>query len=167
MSKVDWINWKTNQEDIINPQELDDTIQENFQNYNTYATPVIYEQLRYETTKGGLTKEAFQISDVAPANEMAQDIMKNLDEIKEVMIELRKSIKTAAEEQKSIEKQQLIEALEEKINNEKMLLDQINNNKLEIQEYSTTLGESKEDIAYAVHERISSLQERLDSVRAL
>ena len=167
MSKVDWINWKTNPKEIINPEKIDDTIQEYFQNYNTYVTPVIYEQLRYETTKGGLTKEAFQISNVAPANEMAQDIIKHLDEIKEVMNELRKSIRLSAEEQKKIEKQQLVEALEDKIKSEKMLLENINKNNPELQEYIINMGDNIDDIAYVIQDRIANLQERLDRVKTL
>lgn len=167
MSKVDWINWKTNPKEIINPEKIDDFIQECFQNYNTYATPVIYEQLKYETTKGGLTKEAFQISNLAPANEMALDIMKQLDEIKDVIYDLQKSVRKATEEQKKIEKEQLIEALEEKIKKEKMLLDNINNNNPEVKQYFLNIGESLDDASYIIRERIIILEERLDSVKSL
>ena len=167
MSKVDWINWKTNPKEIINPNKIEEYIQDCFQNYNTYVTPVIYEQLRYETTKGGLTKDSFQISNIAPANEMALDIMKQLDEIKDVIYNLQKSVRNNTEEQKKIEKQQLIEALEEKIKNEKMLLESIDNKNPEVKQYFHNIGENLDDAAYIIRERIIMLQERLDSVKSL
>ena len=36
MSRVDWITWKTNPKDIIDPNIIENNIMENFKNYNSY-----------------------------------------------------------------------------------------------------------------------------------
>ena len=85
MSKVDWITWKTDPKEIINPEQVDKEILEYYQNYNSYMNPMIYEQLKNEVSKGGLNKDAFNVSGISPANEMAVDILNTIDDIKTTM----------------------------------------------------------------------------------
>ena len=63
MSKVDWITWKTNPKEIINPNIIDDNIQDSFNNYNEYMNPLIYDQIKHEIDKGILGKESLHSPD--------------------------------------------------------------------------------------------------------
>ena len=76
MSKVDWITWKTNPKDIINPDIIVNNIQDNFQNYNSYMNPVVYEQIKHEINTGILGKDKMIFMSDTPVNEMALEISK-------------------------------------------------------------------------------------------
>lgn len=166
MSKVDWITWKTDPNEIIDPEKLDDEIGEYFQNYDSYMNSMIYEQLRTEMNRGGLTKDAFNISGISPANEMATDIINTIDEIQQTMKNLRNNVKEVATTQKEIEKQQLIEAIEDKLEKEKIFLKNIESRK-GIKEQITKMGDNPDDIIYIINDRIKKLTERLDIAKSL
>ena len=51
MSKVDWITWKTDSKEIINPEKLTDKINDIYTDFNSYMNPVIYENIKYETIR--------------------------------------------------------------------------------------------------------------------
>ena len=120
MSKVDWITWKTNPKEIINPNIIEDNIQESFNSYNEYMSPLIYDQIKYEIDKGILGKENLIIIGDTPLNKIAVDILNKIDEIKLTIENLQKSAKNSSEVQKQIEKQQLITEINNKI--ERVLL---------------------------------------------
>ena len=88
MSKVDWITWKTDPKEVINPDKIEEKINEQYQNYESYMNSMIYEQLQNEINGGGLSKDAFQITGISPANELATEIIKSIDEIKNTMEEM-------------------------------------------------------------------------------
>ena len=119
MSKVDWITWKTNPEEIIKPNSLEDKITDEYNNYSSYMYPNIYENIRNEVLNGGLDKQSLNILGESPANEMAINILNNIDEIKSIIENLKTQINEELNEQKGIEKKQLINDLEDKILEEK------------------------------------------------
>lgn len=119
MSKVDWITWKTDSNEIINPDKLTDKINDLYTDFNSYMNPVIYENIKYETINGGLDKASINIMGVTPANEMAINILNNIDDIKSTLENIKLQVENSASEQKEIEKNQLINAIEEKIEEEK------------------------------------------------
>lgn len=166
MAKVDWITWKTNPEEIINPEKVLRQIQENYQKYNSYMNPLVYEQIKYEINKGGLGKESLDIMGITPANEMALGIIDKIDEIKNVFDNLQEEIMDAVTEQKSIEKAQLIKAIEEKKANECQLLDSVINDEA-VRNHITDIGGSIEDVIYLLNYRINKLNERLEIAKSL
>lgn len=119
MSKVDWITWKTDSNEIINPDKLTDKINDLYTDFNSYMNPVIYENIKYETINGGLDKASINIMGLTPANEMAINILNNIDDIKSTLENIKLQVENSASEQKEIEKNQLINAIEEKIEEEK------------------------------------------------
>ena len=143
MSKVDWITWKTNPEEIIKPNSLVDKITDEYNNYSSYMYPNIYENIRNEVLNGGLDKQSLNILGESPANEMAINILNNIDEIKSIIENLKTQINEELDEQKGIEKTQLINDLEDKILEEKAV--------------STSENSSI----------INKLEERLEQVKAL
>lgn len=121
MSKVDWITWKTDVTDIINPEKVIDSVTDLYNEFNSYMNPVIYENLKYEVINGGLDKSSINILGHSPANEIALNILNNIDEIKSIIENLKLQIENATEEQKKIEKDQLVNALDKKIEDEKQI----------------------------------------------
>lgn len=121
MSKVDWITWKTDVTDIINPEKVIDSVTDSYNEFNSYMNPVIYENLKYEVINGGLDKSSINILGHSPANEMALNILNNIDEIKSIIENLKLQIENATEEQKKKEKDQLVNALDTKIEEEKQI----------------------------------------------
>ena len=166
MAKVDWITWKTDPKEIINPEKIEEKINDCYKNYDSYMKAMIYEQLYNEMTKGGLTKDAFNVSGIHPANEMAVDIVNTIDEIKYIMKSLLANVKEEASKQKEIEKDQLIQAIEEKIEKEKFILKNVESRK-GLQEKIEELGNNPEDIKNVIHDRINKLTERLEMAKQL
>lgn len=121
MSKVDWITWKTDVTDIITPEKVIDSVTDSYNEFNSYMNPVIYENLKYEVINGGLDKSSINILGHSPANEMALNILNNIDEIKSIIENLKLQIENATEDQKKIEKDQLVNALDTKIEEEKQI----------------------------------------------
>jgi len=153
MSKVDWITWKTDTNEIINPEKIEEKINENYQNYDSYMNSMIYEQLQNEINGGGLSKDAFQITGISPANELANNIIKSIDEIKTTMDKLRSNVKDVTTKQKELEKDQLIDAIAEKIEKEK--------------EYLNKIDSTDEDLKSATKYKIEKLEDRLEKAKAL
>ena len=166
MSKVDWITWKTDPKEIINPEEVDKEILEYYQNYNSVMNPMIYEQLKNEISKGGLNKDAFNVSGISPANEMAVDIINTIDDIATTMDNLRESILDITSTQKEIEKKQLIAAIKDKIKKEEVFLKNIEE-RAEIKNNIRAMGENPDDIIYIIKDRLKKLNERLDMAESL
>lgn len=166
MSKVDWITWKTNPEEIIDPKKVLSQIQDSYQKYNSYMNPLVYEQVKYEINKGGLGKDSLEIMGIAPANEMAISIINKIDEIKKIFDNLQEEIIDSVTEQKSIEKNQLIEAIEEKKSKEEELLKSVINDE-KVRAHITSIGGTIEDVIYLLNYRINKLNERLEIAKSL
>ena len=156
MSKVDWITWKTDPKEVINPDKIEEKINEQYQNYESYMNSMIYEQLQNEINGGGLSKDAFQITGISPANELATEIIKSIDEIKNTMDRLKNNVRDVSTKQKELEKDQLIDSIEEKIEKEKEFLKNMNSK-----------DNSDEDVKALTNDKIEKLQERLAAAKAL
>lgn len=166
MSKVDWITWKTNPKEIINPNIIEDNIQESFNSYNEYMSPLIYDQIKYEIDKGILGKENLIIIGDTPLNKIAVDILNKIDEIKLTIENLQKSAKNSSEVQKQIEKQQLITEINNKIEHEKETLNQVLTNE-NVQQHIIKSGGLPEEVVYILEYRINKLKERLEMAKVL
>lgn len=163
MGKVDWINWKTDAKEVINPKRFEDSIMDCYNDFNGIMNPIIYEQIKYEMISGGLSEDALIISNTSPVNKKAKEILDLIDRLKEEMQDLKQEMVNTAKEQKEIEKKQLIEAIEDKLSIEKFYLDNINNSDLDYD----SIGTSREELREITMDRIKKLQERLDCVKAL
>ena len=158
MSKVDWITWKTDPKEIINPDKIKEELEEDYQQYDSYINTMVYEQLMNEIEKGGLTKDAFNISGISPAHEIATEIVNTIDEIRQTMKVLKNDVEDATANQKEIEKQQLIDSIQDKMNKEQELLKQ-----KEFEPDNKDLNDS----IYIIQYRIKKLQERLEVAQSL
>ncbi len=166
MSKVDWITWKTNPKEIINPNIIEDNINNNFQNYNTYMNPVVYEQIKHEINSGILGKDKMISMYDAPVNEISLEILSKIDEIKTVIDNLIVNVKKSTEEQKQIEKQQLVDEIETKIKTEEETLNSVKVNE-NMQNKIINMGGNPNDVVYIIEDRINKLKERLETARSL
>ncbi len=166
MSKVDWITWKTDPKEIINPDKIEEEIDEYFGNYDSYMNSMVYEQLKTEMSNGGLAKDAFNVSGISPSNEMAEEIVNLIDEIKDTMQKVKNNVREITTKQKEIEKRQLIDAIEEKIKKEKIYLDSIENRK-GLKDTISKIGSNPDDILSIINDRIRKLTERLEAAKSL
>ena len=168
MSKVDWITWKTNVEEIINPSEELQIIKEKVLAYINQLETHVTEELNRELTKGGLEKDTFDIMGISPANDTAKKIVNVIDNMKQNLNTFIVDITKQLDEQKQIEKEQLINAIEEKINEEKKKLEntQILQSKL-INNNQIVSNEDVNEIISVTKERINMLIRRLNVAKSL
>ena len=166
MSKVDWITWKTDPKEIINPDKIEEEINEYYQTYDSYMNTMVYEQIKNEMNQGGLSPDAFNVSGISPANEMATEIVRLVDEIDDTMTKLKANIRDVATKQKEIEKKQLIKAIEEKIKSEEVILKNLETRK-GMKEHIAKMGNNPDDIIYIINDRLKKLNERLEIARDL
>ena len=166
MSKVDWITWKTDPNEIINPDKIDEEITEYFHNYDSYMNTMIYDQLNAEMNHGGLTKEAFNVSGISPAHDMTVEIINAIEEIKQTMKNLRENVREVTTNQKDIEKKQLIAEIEEKIEKEKAILQNVESQK-EMKDQTKKMQGNPEDMIDTINDRIKKLTERLEIAKSL
>ena len=162
MAKVDWITWKTDTREIINPDDIMQKINEVFQNYNVYMNSIVYEGIHREMISGGLDQSSLNVSGVSPANESAISIIRNIEDIKKTIEELKNKIYKSTLEQKKIEKEQLIKAIEDKIDEEKNILKNTNILKDKIIRSNNVVSvKDVDDIIDSSNEKIKRLEERL------
>ena len=168
MARVDWITWKTEKDEIINPTKLLNELSDLFLNYNVYMNSVVSENIQYEIKKGALDQNSISILGENPAYEKAQDIMNRINNIKLMMDHFKQEMLDAATEQKQIEKEQLIECLEEKIAEEEKKRDNTIalNNRMQTNNSYITKKEV-EDIIEITTDRINRLKERLEIARSI
>ena len=144
MIRLDWITWKTEESELINPEEIVEKLKVRFQDYNSYMNPVVNESIKYEVENGGLNKNAFIINDRSPANEVANKIMSDIQEVKDMTNALIESVRLESQEQRKREVNQLILKIEEKIEKDKKLIE---NSKDVQQKYlQSSLEETSENI---------------------
>jgi hypothetical protein len=168
LSKVDWITWKTNTDEIIDPLKVKEKIQDYFNNYNTYMNSVVYEGINYEISRGGLDTESLNIAGSSPANEIAKEILNKIDEVKSNSLNLIDNIYESLKLQREIEKKQLITAIEEKISEEEKILDKTIETKDKI--INSNLHELTKELDDSIdytYVRIKRLKERLEAAKSL
>ena len=163
MAKVDWITWNTDSDDIINPDKVVEKILEIYQDFNSYIQSNIYEIVKKETQIGGLDKTSISLYGESPAFEKAIKILNQIDEISFIMNNLTNTIKYSIEEQKKLEKNDLIKAIEEKIAEEKKILENTELLKSRITSSNQVVSlEEVEEIIKMSHDKINRLQEKLE-----
>ncbi|MBQ8535091.1 MAG: hypothetical protein IJ463_05350 [Bacilli bacterium] len=165
MIRLDWITWKTEESELINPEEIVEKLKVRFQDYNSYMNPVVNESIKYEVENGGLNKNAFIINDRSPANEVANKIMSDIQEVKDMTNALIESVRLESQEQRKREVNQLILKIEEKIEKDKKLIE---NSKDVQQKYlQSSLEETSENIQTIIEitrKRINLLTRKLESL---
>ena len=167
MAKVDWITWKTNKEEIINPNSIQDKINDRVDD-NSLINNRIKDIITSEIYRGGLDCSSLSIMGTSPANEKAMKIINNIDDIQNILERLKDNIYTSTEEQKKIEKEELIESIQNKLLEEEKIL----NNKISIREkldnINTLISQKELDsIIESSNDRINKLKERLDAAKSL
>ena len=168
MAKVDWITWKTDISEIINPDKILENLNDLFNDYNCYMNSVVYEELNHEVTVGGLDKYSLNIVGTSPANETALNILNRIDDIKTAIENLKNKVYNSAVDQKEIEKKQLINCIEEKILEEEKIL----SNTVSLRERISTSTEivdinTVNDIIEVTNEKINKLKERLELAKSI
>ena len=168
MAKVDWITWKTDISEIINPDKILENLNDLFNDYNCYMNSVVYEELNHEVTVGGLDKYSLNIVGTSPANETALNILNRIDDIKTAIENLKNKVYNSAVDQKEIEKKQLISCIEEKILEEEKIL----SNTVSLRERISTSTEiidinTVNDIIEVTNEKINKLKERLELAKSI
>ena len=166
MKRLEWITWKTEECELINPDELVERLKERYQDYNAYMNPVINESLKYEVAHGGLNKDAFVMNGRSPATEVANKIMSDIEEVKEMTEALIESVRLDALEQRKREVHQLVLKIEEKIEKDKRLIE---NSKEAQQKYiqssAPETSESIQTIIDLTQKRINLLMNKLERIK--
>ena len=167
MAKVDWITWKTNKDEIINPNAILNKVNDRVDD-NNLINNRIKDILTSEVYRGGLDCNSLSIMGTSPANEKAKKIINNINDMQNIMDRIKENIYTSTQEQKKIEKEELIESIQTKLLEEEKIL----NNKLSIREkldsINTLLSKRELDsIIESSNDRINKLKERLDSAKSL
>ena len=165
MKRLEWITWKTEESELINPDELVEKLKERFQDYNSYMNPVVNENLKYEVANGGLNKDAFKIDDRSPANEVANKIMSDIEEVQEMTKALIESVRLEALEQRKKEEKQLILKIEEKIEKDKRLIE--NSKEAQLKYIQSSLVETSESIQTIIdltQKRINLLIKKIETL---
>lgn len=168
MAKVDWITWKTNQNELMNPKEVVENVEELFTEYDHYINSIVYDGIQEEISKGGLTEGVFNIMGVSPANEEAKLILDSIEVINEIVSGLKSKVSENVSEQKNIEKQQLIDEIQNKILEEENKMNNALNLRDKLQGGSDVVSISDvNDVIELAADRIKLLKEKLDVVQAL
>ena len=167
MAKVDWITWKTNKEEIINPTSILNRVNDEIE-VNILINNRIKDIITSEIYRGGLDCSSLNIMGTSPANEKANKILNNINDMQNILERLKTNIYKSTQEQKKTEKQELIDALEAKLLEEEKIL----NNKLAIREkldsINTLISQKELDsIITSSNDRINKLKERLDMAKSL
>lgn len=167
MSKVDWITWKTDSKELINTEKLNSNLNEKISELNSILDN-ISSNLKVETEKGGLSKEALTISNESPSNEVANKIIDKIEIIKGITNQLKSKVLNQANEQKEIEKKQLIEVIEEKIVEQEKILENTKSLKERLTTGNSLISNSDvNNIIIATEEKISMLKERLEKAKVI
>lgn len=168
MAKVDWITWKTDTSEIINPEKLSEKLNELFSNCESSINSITYDQIRHEINRGGLDSDSLNIAGESPAKELSISITNSIETLEASINRFKKQIINNASEQKEIEKQQLIQAIEEKIEEEKKKLENTAILKEKISKASSLVNIFQiNNIIDNTNERINRLEERLEKAKAL
>ncbi len=116
MGKVDWITYKTSIDEIIVPSEERAKVEEAYNNIcGSFINKTIKEELEQEMVSGGLDVLSLNILGVSPANAMSREIVNYCDDINLGISELSNTVENAAIKQAACERNQLINAISEKI----------------------------------------------------
>ena len=167
MAKVDWITWKTDVTDIINPEKVDNDLNKNISEINSIIDS-IYDNVKVEVNKGGLSNTALNLNGESPSNVMADNILKNIEEIRMISNKLKDKINNQVVEQKKIEKNQLVTSIEEKITEQEKILENTEALKGRLTEGNNVVSVAEVDnVINITKEKINMLHERLEKAKAI
>ena len=167
MASVDWITWKIGAKELINSEQIEEVLTKKANVFNNSINNV-YNSIKIETEKGGLNKESLSINGESPSNIAANKILKRIENIKVLMDKFNNKISTQVAEQKKIEKEQLITAIEEKIDEQERILQNTmslrnristNNQVVDINDVNAIIN--------VTNEKIAMLKERLEKAKAI
>ena len=167
MAKVDWITWKTDCSEIINPKVTED-VNTNIQKFTNIMMNDIYKSIEREKTTGGLNEKSLNLNGVSPSSLNSDKILSKIESVLDDVNSLKKMINKQVQEQKEIEKNQLITAIKEKITEQERILD--NTKKLRERINSSNEIVSVQDVDNIIEttsERIKFLTNKLTEVEAL
>ena len=168
MAKVDWINWKSNKEDIIDPIKVNNTINDITNNYKNKLDNIISNELTTLMEKGGLSRDSVIVDDISPLYLKAYKLNEKIDELIYIINKFNESLIDNCTDQRKLEKEQLIEAIEGKIKEEEKKLENSYKLKEKINSKSTLISMSDVDnIIELTLDRIKKLKNKLEEAKSL
>lgn len=168
MSKVDWITWRTNPKEIINPEVINENLANYTTNFKNLINNNIYENIKLEIDKGGLNDKSLNLNGISPSSVGTNNVINKINSLINNIDILKEKIVLEAEEQKQLEKEELIDAITKKIEEQKKILENTNNlkNKLTTSNDVISLEEVNKTIEIT-EERISLLNEKLEKAKMI
>lgn len=169
MAKVDWITWKTNIKEIINPEQELEEINNNIHKLNNIINQNIYVNVNREKLDGGLNEKSLNLNGISPSSIKTDKILKKLEVVLDDLLKLQNNVKKQALEQKEIEKEQLTNCIKEKIEEQEKVLENTENIKAQATSQNADAVSIKEldDILEVTRERIRILKEKLNTLQSL
>lgn len=165
---LDWITWKTNVEELINPQDIIEKIEEEYINYNVHMNPLIYEEIKYEVLNGGLDNKSFILSDATPIHSLSIETLNKIDSIRDKFEDLKNRIALKLNNIRSSEKEKLLLEINNKLKKEQSL---VNNSNTAIEKYKSMnqleMVESLNNIINVSNKKIKELTEKKEIVEKL
>ena len=142
MAKVDWITWKTETNEIIDSEKVNNTLNKSVTDMNSILDTV-YNNVKTEVDKGGLDTESLNLNGESPSNVVANKVLKNIEDIRTIINRLNNKVNNQVLEQKKIEKEQLISSIEEKIKEQENILSNTDNTREKIKMLYERLEKAK------------------------
>lgn len=165
---LDWITWKTNVEELINPQDIIEEIEEEYINYNVHMNPLIYEEIKYEVLNGGLDNKSFILSEATPIHSLSIETLNKIDSIRDKFEDLKNRIALKLNNIRSIEKEKLLLEINNKLKKEQSL---VNSSNTAIEKYKSMnqleMVESLNNIINISNKKIKELTEKKEIVEKL
>ena len=167
MAKVDWITWKTDTKELINTHKVELNLSRKIAELNN-ITNNVYNNVKLEIDKGGLSEDALDISGESPNNIIGNELLKRIDNIKLLTDKLKRKINTQVFEQKNIEKEQLIAAVENKIKEQEKILENTISLKDKLTADNNLISISEvESVIDSTNEKLTMLRGRLEQAKTI
>ena len=168
MAKVDWITWKTNKEDIINPEKEINSITNITNDYFNKFDTIIKNELDIEKKKGGLSTEAMSINNDSPVYEKTLIIEDKINELLVFINKFNSILEKNIMNQKEIEKKQLIQSINDKMEEEEKKLNSSYKLKEKINNKNTLIQVNDVDnIINITNDRIKKLKDKLSDAERI
>ena len=167
MAKVDWITWKTNTDEIINIEKVNNMLDKDIADLNNIIDNV-YDNIKSEVDKGGLNSDSLSLNGESPSNVMANNILNNITEIRTIINNLSNKMSNQVLEQKKIEKEQLVTTIEEKIKEQERILENTELLRNRISAGSDVVNMNDvNNVISSTKEKLEMLYDRLEKAKAI
>ncbi len=167
MAKVDWITWKTNTDEIINIEKVNNLLDKDIADLNNIIDNV-YDNIKSEVDKGGLNSDSLSLNGESPSNVMANNILNNITEIRTIINNLSNKMSNQVLEQKKIEKEQLVTTIEEKIKEQERILENTKLLRNRISAGSDVVNMNDvNNVISSTKEKLEMLYDRLEKAKAI